>query len=142
MKLFTAILAFLILAYSDPASAQGRVSVASKGDDATVWATGWGGGGSGNLVVVWSPASLNDGRVGICGVYALTNATLRQGANQVLGRAVVRVDGQVVHRNLRRLAKASSVGSLGSTTPACIPTNAQGKWDSVEITFGNGSFRN
>ncbi len=67
---------------------------------------------------------------------------LQQGAQQILRGATVMVDGRAVRRSLTGLARAVTIKSLGSTEPACVPTEARGPWEKVEIDFGNGSFRN
>ncbi len=117
--------------------------VSRPGPDGTgIYSTGWSGGGRGSFHVVWRPALAADGTVLICGLWTLDNMRLQQGAQQILRGATVIVDGRPVRRSLTGLARAVTIKSLGNTEPACVPTEARGPWEEVEIAFGNGTFRN
>lgn len=147
MRIFKALLSVLLLGtgIATAASAQSasdRTVVAPRDGSPAIYQTGWGGGGSGDMVVVWSPSLQSDGRVAICGIWVVTNSFVERGARQVLQRATVRVNGQVAKRNLGQLAKSPSIGELRNTPPACVLTDARGQWQEVSVTFGDGSFRN
>ncbi|WP_299817180.1 hypothetical protein [uncultured Jannaschia sp.] len=67
---------------------------------------------------------------------------MRPGAWQVLQRAKVFLIGEAVRRSLTGLARAVTVDSLARMEPRCVPTQARGQRQRVEVAFGNGSFQN